>query len=333
MKTINQCFDWTDLTDLRTEADPRPKKLTDLPGKDVYLVIHHAYNRKVQDTIALSKPGGRQVSMTMALGPTVAGSTAVKGVQVVPWNTHRPFTTSSWIDNQAITVETSNLLLEPPYPVAQTAKYRLAELAAAMHVELGMPLDRWHVCSHQEVYARGWGSYATACPGGDLQAALDWIVATAKAIVAASAAGGKVKVTTYYYPDRSKKVLKPGTIDFQRKKDNSADQNIVGGVGPYSITCEVYATGTPGDVLEILLMIQDQKKPSSDASRNSDWYTHQATIDPNGELQVSVPFNLPQSKIEGGKMAVFSEVRTPKTNKGNVTVTVQDSVAFLFTGA
>lgn len=148
-------------------------------GGDVYFVIHHAVNYRVQDTIALSKPGGKQVSMSFAIGPTVAGvASPVYCVYVVD-ESRRPYTTASWIDDQAITVEVSNLDMSANYPVAHEAKEWCALIAAWMHVQYGMPLDRWHVTSHQEVYARGWGSYATACPGPDLQAALDWIVARA----------------------------------------------------------------------------------------------------------------------------------------------------------
>ena len=162
----------------------RPIPLDELDGDDVFLVIHHAVEDTVQDVIALSKPGGKTVSMTGTIGPTVAGSHEIFNVLVVPWNNGRPYTTSSWIDDKALTFEVCNLSLSAPYPVAQEAKQRLAEIAAAMHVEYGMPLNRWNICSHQEVYARGWDSYPTQCPGEDLQGSLDWIVRQAQLIVA-----------------------------------------------------------------------------------------------------------------------------------------------------
>lgn len=172
--------DWTDL--IGDDQEARSRSLYSRNG-DVYLVIHHAYNRTVYQTIETFKSPNRTVSAQFAFGPKTAGVDECFAVRTVVED-RRAYTTSSWIDDQAITVECSNLSLDAPYPVGQSVKRRLAELAAYMHTEYGMPLDRWHVTSHREVYARGWGSYATACPGDDLQAALDWIVAEAIRIVA-----------------------------------------------------------------------------------------------------------------------------------------------------
>lgn len=170
---------WNDYT---TDCGIRPLQLENRGG-DVYFIIHHAVNRVVQDTIALSKPGGKQVSMSFAIGPTTPGVEApVYCVGVVP-ESRWPYTTASFLDKQALTVEVSNLDLGGSYPVAQAAKEWLAQIAAYMHTAYAMPLDRVHILSHQEVYARGYGSYATACPGGDLQASLDWIVNRAKQIL------------------------------------------------------------------------------------------------------------------------------------------------------
>lgn len=170
---------WNNYT---TDCGARPTPLGSRGG-DVYLVVHHAVNRRVQDTIALSKPGGRLVSMSFAIGPTVAGVTSpVYCVGVVPedkwpWTTGAPA-----LDRAALTAEVSNIDLTADYPVAQDAKEWLAQIAAYMAREFGMPLDRVHILSHQEAYARGWGSYPTACPGPDLQGTMDWIVDRAKQI-------------------------------------------------------------------------------------------------------------------------------------------------------
>lgn len=199
MRTLDQLWNWVDLT---ADTEPRTRPLTQRGG-DVFFVIHHAYNRLIQDTIALSKPGGKTVTETFALGPAQIGGPYYSAL-VVPWNTHRPYTTASSIDDKAITTECSNLQLIPPYTVGDDALYFLAEVAAAMHVELGMPLDRWHVTCHVEVYQRGWGSYATACPGGHLHGALDWIVEQAIRIVAGEGRDttdrtkGSSTMTTFY---------------------------------------------------------------------------------------------------------------------------------------
>jgi hypothetical protein len=178
MRTLDQIADWNLFTD---DTEPRSMPLTARKG-DVYYVGHHAFNRLIQDTLALSMPGGKTVTSSFPIGPVAIGGDP-KVVGNVPWNGSRPFTTASWVDDQAITSEISNEALTPPYPVAGDAKYHVAEIIAAMHVELGMPLDRYRVTTHQEVYARGWGSYATACPGQDLQTAMDGIVEVARKIV------------------------------------------------------------------------------------------------------------------------------------------------------
>lgn len=169
---------WVDLT---SDSDPRSVPL-EQRGGDVYLLVHHAVNRVVQDSIAISKPGGRATSMNLAMGPTSPGVTSpIYCVLVVSFD-RRAWTTASSIDDRGITVEVSNIDITASYPVAMEAKELLARTAAEMHKVYGMPLDRTHVLSHQEVYARGLGSYATACPGPDLQSAMDWIVARAKQI-------------------------------------------------------------------------------------------------------------------------------------------------------
>lgn len=170
---------WDDWT---SDSGSRPLPLA-ARGGDVYVIAHHAVNRVVQDTIALSKPGGRQVSMSFAIGPTVAGVEApVYCVGVVPED-RRPYTTASSLDGAALTAEVSNLNLSADYPVAASAKEWLAQIAAYAHTDYGMPLDRVHVLDHQEVYARGYGSYPTACPGPDLHESMDFIVERAKDIV------------------------------------------------------------------------------------------------------------------------------------------------------
>lgn len=172
-------FDWEDFT---SDSDPRSLPLEARNG-DVFMVVHHAFNEDVDQTIALSKPGGRTVSMTGALGPQNPNDPHnIVAIMAVPLH-RRPWTTASFIDDKAVTFECSNLDLAEPYPVVQEIKEFLALAAAHMHIDYGMPLNRWHVCDHSEVYARGWGSYATACCGADLRGSLDWIVARAVQLV------------------------------------------------------------------------------------------------------------------------------------------------------
>lgn len=165
------------------DMDPRSVPLTERDG-DVFVVAHHSVSRTLQAILAEFFSPNRSLSGTAAVGPVVAGQDDYQSRQCVPWNTHRPFTTASSIDNKALTFEMANLVLAPPWPVGDTGKYWLAELIAAAHVELGMPIDRWHVTCHSEVYERGWGSYPTACCGDDLRNYLDRACEDAIRIVA-----------------------------------------------------------------------------------------------------------------------------------------------------
>ena len=192
---------WTDFTG-SSEWSKRSVQLQNRGG-DVYFIIHHAYNRVVQDTIALSKPGGKQVSMTFAIGPTSPGvSSPIYCVYVVPVE-YRPFTTASSLDDRAITVETSNINLNSPYPVAAEAKMLLAQIAAEIHLVYGMPLDAVHILDHSQVNARGYGSYVTECAGSDLRGAIGWIIAQAKAIVAGGSTNERRNTMTTLFYDTS----------------------------------------------------------------------------------------------------------------------------------
>lgn len=167
--------------------EPRTRSLASRGG-DVYVVCHHSVTTTVDATYSTFVDPDRTVSAQFAIGPRSPGQDAY-----VAWRTvsdaDRAYTTSSSIDDQAVTFEMSNLNLSPPYPVGQTGKQIAAQLCADMHTEYGMPLDRWHVTCHSEVYERGWGSYATACCGDDLRGDLDWIVAEAQHIVSGGAGG------------------------------------------------------------------------------------------------------------------------------------------------
>jgi hypothetical protein len=181
MKTLDELMGPPDYIWDECELRSRP---LDKRNGDVYYVQHHSVSRTLQSILDVFKSKIRSVSANAAVGPLVAGRDEYHVRHTVPWRTHRAYTTSSSIDDKAITNEMANLSLTPPYPVGQSGKQWAAEVVAAMHVELGMPIDRHHVTCHREVYQRGWGSYATACPGDDLHAALDWICEEAKRIVA-----------------------------------------------------------------------------------------------------------------------------------------------------
>lgn len=323
VQTIDELFNWSDIT---TDKQPRSKPLTQRGG-DVFFVLHHAFNRKVQDTIALSKPGGRTVSMSSAIGPSVAGAQVpIFNVQVVDWNTHRPWTTASSIDDKAYTAEVSNLDLNAPYPVAMEAKRILARIAAALHVQTGMPLDTWHILDHSTVYARGWGSYPTACCGEDLRAAINWIIVEAKRIVAAGGTAEKEDVVIAYeksdkFIGKPSRTLKAGAgIYLHTEVDKpGAAENIIGAVGQYSITGHVYAEGQPGDVIELLTVWQVN-------GTNSNHYQERLTLDRDGKIKANVEWK--NEALPDNRTSVFLRVQADPGNKADVKITHLSSDAF-----
>jgi hypothetical protein len=166
------------------DSEPRSKRLTDRRGDEIFFIAHHSVSRTLAAIEATFKSKDRTVTATSGVGPLTAGVDDYRAKQYVPWNDRRPYTTSSWADDQAITCEMANLVLAAPWPVGSTGKSWLAQVIAAMHVELGMPLDRWHVTCHREIAARpGWGSYVTQCPGDDLHGYLDEAIVDAQEIV------------------------------------------------------------------------------------------------------------------------------------------------------
>lgn len=184
MRTIDQLLGHKDfLTDGR-DFEPRTRKLTDRPGREILLIPHHSVSPTLGRIDAEFKSPYRTLSATAGVGPLTAGVDNYIAKQYVRWNESRPYTTASDVDDRAITFEMANLEMYYPWKVGDTGKRWIAELAAAMHVELGMPLDRDHVLCHSEVWERGMGSYATQCCGDDLRGDLDEIVALAKKIVA-----------------------------------------------------------------------------------------------------------------------------------------------------
>lgn len=174
------------------DMDPRSRPLTSRPGGEIFAVAHHSVSRTLQAILGEFFSPNRSLSATSAIGPLSPGVDAYESRHCVPWNTHRPYTTSSWVDDQAITFEMANLHLGYPWPVGDTGLEWFAELVAAMHVQLGMPIDRWHVTCHSEIYQRGWGSYPTECCGTYMRNLLDWVCARAREIVA----GGTVPPKT-----------------------------------------------------------------------------------------------------------------------------------------
>lgn len=97
--------------------------------------------------------------------------------------------------------------------------------------------------------------------------------------------------------------------------------NIVGGIGAYSFVTHVYATGTPGDSVDVALYWDNTKT----TGRHSAHYIEHVVIPADGVIRVSFPFI---RKVASG-YAVYAHMQATKGNKGPVTVTLFDSDALL----
>lgn len=123
------------------------------------------------------------------------------------------------------------------------------------------------------------------------------------------------------------RTLTPGNafwLNATKGASASKATNIVGGIGTYSITPHVYATGNPGDVLELSLAWDDTKT----AGPHSIHYVERLVADKDGLIRASREFKRAVAK----GYAVYARLIAPTTNKAPMKVTVFDSDAFLFLG-
>lgn len=122
------------------------------------------------------------------------------------------------------------------------------------------------------------------------------------------------------------RVVAPGGGFYLHRTEGLATSqadNIVGGIGEYSITVHVYAEGTPGDVAEVYLLWQDTK---ATPRTNSPHYVERIEIGADGTARRNFEFK----RAVASGYAVYARLNAPSTNKGNVKVTVFDTDAFLF---
>lgn len=149
-----------------------------------------------------------------------------------------------------------------------------------------------------------------------------------------STSGKEIKVITYSYSDgtaasKNGRILTPGAGAYLHTKAGapaSNATNIVGGIGPYSITPHVYATGTPGDIVEVTLVWQ---KVDVKPVKTSYHYVERLVIDKDGQLKASREFKRAVSR----GYAVYVRVVAPTTNKNAVKITLLTSDAYLFVAA
>lgn len=156
-------FDSVNLTEL-SESSPRTMNVDTLQ-------IHHATTTSLAGLRDLMSAGGRQVSANAAMGND---GHLMSVVDI----SRRAFTSATPYDHRSYTVEVCNTTLGPEWGISAESHERLALLAAQLHQEIGLPLDRAHIIGHREVP----GTYATACPGPSMN--LDWITTRAQQLVA-----------------------------------------------------------------------------------------------------------------------------------------------------
>lgn len=98
----------------------------------------------------------------------------------------------------------------------------------------------------------------------------------------------------------------------------SQASNIVGGIGNYTFAVHVYATGTPGDSIDVTLYWGRGKAESGH-------YNEHLVFPADGKLQVSVPY----IRAVASGWSVYARLGASSSNKGPVSVTMFDTDALL----
>ena len=135
-------------------------------------------------------------------------------------------------------------------------------------------------------------------------------------------------VTHYHREDATSRArgreLAPGNSFWLNTTDKAAVSqatNVAGGIGPTIFTLHVYATGTPGDAVDVQLY-WDQ---TTTDGPHSGHYTERMVFDKEGVIQRSVT----SQRGLGAGDAVYANFRAAKTNKSNLKVQLFDSDAYL----
>lgn len=137
---------------LTTDFDSRNGRKVDR------FIVHHAATTSLAAILSLFAPGGREVSANYALG---SDGTLVLAVD----EDFSAWTSASWYDDRAVTIEVANAEAGGSWPVSDAAFDKLARLIADVSIRYGFPVNDDTVLTHRELYERFGESYATACPG------------------------------------------------------------------------------------------------------------------------------------------------------------------------
>lgn len=151
-----------------------------------------------------------------------------------------------------------------------------------------------------------------------------------RAFIAAHLSGSTKGITVKQYSNRDASArtggrpLAPGGhLHLHTKQGVPAKDasNVVGGVGPYSITPHLYAEGEPGDLLVLKLLWQHAK-----TGKTSAHYAEELVIGPEGTLKASREF---KRHVNSG-YRVFVHVEAAATNRKPARITLLDCDAYLF---
>lgn len=310
---------------LTSRTVPHHNKFASRQGRPVTrMIIHHWAGTVGGDSRLVNPNADVSANYILYSDGTLVGQ--------VP-EEYRAWTSGSWeADSYSITVEVQNSAAGGEWPVSDRAIAKLIDLIAdvARRYRWGS-VNRDRVRGHREFAA-------TACPGPYLWNRLSAIATQANTKLNG---GGNnppaVKKGTQvlkHYERRDKtangkgsRSLGPGNYLYLNQVNtiNSQATNIIGGAGQYSITPHLYAEGTPGDAVDLVLIWQTDPngKPV-----NSSHYTERAVFDKNGLIRVSPEFK----RYAGGSkpQAVYLRAEAPKTNTGPVKITLLASDAYLF---
>lgn len=249
-----------------------------------------------------------------------------------PWTTGMagyPAGTAS--DHRNITVEVSNSpegVRSGSWAISAAAQRSLTALIADVFRRHKLGRVRRGTSSGVAVHR---DFVPTSCPGPYIMGRLSSIIADAERLRSGGGTAPTKGLTVIHYQRADKhskmgdgRTLRAGDHIYLNEVDGRAASatNIVGGVGPYSITPHIYAAGEPGDSIELTLVWQDTKaKPR----KNSGHYVERLTFDREGKINASREF---KRAVSNG-YAVYARVRAADTNKGLCRITRLDSDAYL----
>lgn len=278
----------------------RTRPLPDVPGDQIRLILHHSVSRSILSIEAEFKSDNRQLGATAGVGPLNPGEDKYLSRQYVDWRYGMPFTTSSSWDDTSITAEIADLVLAEPWPIGVTGLNWAAELAAAMHIELGMPLDVEHVVDHLYVFQNGPGSYATTCAGNFMRARIrDHIIPLALQIVAEHnqpAPPEEPPMKRFAHVDDRPRPLRKGVWTYLYLDNEKQDTSFITGAHVGLVHAKAKVSGLPvGEGLKTRLVIA---KVGTAEIRSGT--TAVETPGTTGSTTATAPFDFATSKADDG---------------------------------